>query len=476
MKLNLKINNYPFWIFLAIAVKGLFFWSQVYSYYHETAPLIGHYTHDSGEYYGGMNHFYEHGTYKPDIRMPGLGVIYLLFRLFFENNTVLNIILILQWLASGLAIFTLALMISRIVKRESAFYFVFFLFLFTHYVYFWNNWLLSESFAMTFFIFAIHFLNRFLVLDQKKYLFWAGFFFTWCVFIRPVFLLFYGLSAIFLLIYFIREKRGFKQIFTHAVAFFLLFCILDSAWIIRNWKVKNKFEYLNDIDWYSKLSPHSPDPALYFFLESWGGDLENERNWFEIDYEIDYRYRDTIIPDRIYTSQFNRDSLVLVKKRIQWYKVHPSDSIVAYINNSLMAFTASIKDEQPFTFYIGSGLIFMKRQIFSGYFPYNAFDENFQRLPLYKKIGKLSIAVLFFILFFTGLLYSFYVLLRNNKSYILFLLIICAYANLIYIAFFFKTPEFRYVLPSAIVFFCLTAILANKLWCRFKSRSSSVKQ
>ena len=168
MKLNLKISNYPFWIFLAIAVKGLSFWSHAYFNFHETSPLLGYYTHDSGEYYGGMNHFYEHGTYKPDIRMPGLGIIYLFFRLFLENNTVLNIILILQWLASGLAIFTLALMISRIVKRESAFYFVFFLFLFTHYVYFWNNWLLSESFAMTFFIFAIHFLNRFLVLETES--------------------------------------------------------------------------------------------------------------------------------------------------------------------------------------------------------------------------------------------------------------------------------------------------------------------
>lgn len=476
MKFNIKISNYPFWIFLAIAVKGVFFWSQVYSNYNETSPLFGYYTHDSGEYYGSVNTFLETGHYEPDIRMPGLGIIYLFLRFIFDNNTTLNIILILQWLLSGFAIYVLALTISRIAKRESVFYCVFFLFLLTHYVYLWNNFLLSESLCMTFFIFAIYFLNRFLVLDRKKYLFWAGFFFTWCVFIRPVFLMFYGLATLFLLAYFIREKRGFKAIFAHGVAFLLLFGVLDSAWIIRNWTVKNKFKFLNDIDWYSKLSPSSPDPALYFFLESWGGDLENERHWFEIDYKIDYEYRDTIIPDRIYTSQFNRDSLLLVKQRIQWFKLHPSDSIVAFINNSLMAYTQSIKKEQPFTFYIGSGMIFLKRTIFSGYFPYNVFDENFQRLPLYKKAAKLAKAILFYVLFFTGFLYSLFILSMKRKNYLLLLLIVCAYANLIYIAFFFKTPEFRYVLPSAIVFFCLAAILLNKLWYRFKHRLISAKQ
>ena len=45
---------------------------------------------------------------------------------------------------------------------------------------------------------------------------------------------------------------------------------------------------------------------------------------------------------------FNPDSLLLVKKRIQWFKLHPSDSIVTFINNSLMNYTESIKKEHPF--------------------------------------------------------------------------------------------------------------------------------
>ena len=476
MKFNFKISNYLFWIFIAIIVKGLFFWSNVYLNYDETKPLLGYFTHDSGEYYDSMNSLYETGNYSPDIRMPGLGIIFLFFRIFFEKKIVLNIILILQWLVSGLAIYTLALTISRVTKKERVFYFVFFLFLFTHFIFLWNNFLLSESLCMSFFIFAIYYLNRFLMYDKRKYLFLAGLFFTWCVFIRPVFLLFYGIAAIFLLVYFIRERKSVKSIFINGILFLVLFCIFDTSWIARNLIVKNKFKYLNDIDWYSKLSASSPDPALYFFLESWGGDLENERHWFEIDYKIDYEYRDTIIPDRIYTTQFNKDSLILVKKRIQIFKAHPSDSIVALINSSLMNFTESIKNEKPFTFYIGSGMIFMKRLIFSGYFPYNVFDENFQRLPIIIKIAKLTKAVLFYILFFIGMVYALLLLSWKQKNYVLLMLIVIAFSNLIYIAFFFKTPEFRYVLPSTIVFFCLTAILAEKAWDRIRTRISSAKQ
>ena len=255
MKFNFKISNYFFWISIAIIVKGFFFWSQVYSHYNETKPLLGYFTHDSAEYYDSMNSFYENGNYSPDIRMPGLGIIFLLLRGFFAKNLVLNIILILQWLISALAIYSLALTISRMVKKESVFYFVFFIFIFTHYVYLWNNFLLSESLCMSFFIFAIYYLNRFLELDKNKYLFFAGLFFTWSVFIRPVFLLFYGIAAIFLLVYFIRKKHGFKSILLHGIVFLMLFCVLDSVWIIRNLTVKNKFKYLNDIDWYSKPIP-----------------------------------------------------------------------------------------------------------------------------------------------------------------------------------------------------------------------------
>ncbi len=476
MRFDLKISNSFLWITVALLIKGLFFWLQVYSSYKETQPLFGYFTHDSAEYYGSMENFYLNGIYSPDIRMPGLGVIFLLFRLFFEKNVVLNIILILQWLVSSVAIYTLSITASRIFKKENVFYFVFFIFILTHYIFLWDNFLLSESFCISFFIFAVYFLQRFLGTARKKYLFFSGLFFTWCVFTRPVFFIFYGTAAIFLVFYFIKEKRGFKTILINGIAFLLLFAVLDSAWIARNLAVKNKFKYLNDIDWYNALNPSSPDPALYFFLESWGGDLENERHWFEIDYKIDYRYRDTVIPSHIYTSQFNKDSLILVKQRIQYYKAHRGDSIVALINNSLMNYTASVKKEKPFLYYIGSGMIYMKRLIFSGYFTYNTFDDSFQKLPLIKKVFKLTRAILFYLLFFIGLIYSVKLLLSKKKNFLLVLLIVIAYSNLIYIAFFFRTPEFRYVLPSTVVFFCLTSFVFAKGWDKLKGRTTSPGQ
>src|SRR4051812_34463368 len=125
MKFDPRINSFRFWIITALIIKGIFFWLRVYLNYDVNQPLLGYFTYDSHEYYDSINSFYETGTYSPDVRMPGLGIIFLLLRTVFERNTVLDIILVLQWLLSSVVIYTLSLTISRMVKKESVFYFVF---------------------------------------------------------------------------------------------------------------------------------------------------------------------------------------------------------------------------------------------------------------------------------------------------------------------------------------------------------------
>jgi len=476
MKHNFRTGNYLFWIFIALFIKGIFFWLQVGLNYNINQPLLGFFTNDSHEYYDSMNNFYENGTYTPDVRMPGLGIIFLFFRSFFERNNVLDIILILQWLVSSVAIYTLSVTISRLIKKEAVFYFVFFLIILTHYVFLWDVLLLTESFCISFFIFSIYYLKRFLDVPEKKFLFLTGLFLTWCVFLRPVFFLFYGLLAIFLLVYFIKRKTGIRKLIIYGVLFLSLFGILDSIWIARNYKVKNKFIFLNDIDAYSKLNPNDPLPAVYLFLEAWGGDLENERHWFEMDKELDYRYRDTTLPNYIFTSQFNRDSLLIVKNRLRNYKLYRRDSIVGLINTSLQNYTHSIRAEKPFLYYIGAGFINYKKMLLSGYCNYDVFNKDFPELSLLRKTYRLTRAILFYLLFFTGLIYSVVYLFSKHKDPLLKVLVVIAHVNLFYISFFFRTAEFRYVLPSTVVFFCFTALVLDKCWDKIKGRSISAKQ
>jgi hypothetical protein len=476
MKLNLSTSNYKLWIAIAIAIKGVFFWTQISFNYEINKPLFGYFTHDSHEYYDSMNSFYETGVYSPDVRMPGLGILFFVLRLLFEKNTVLNLILILQWLVSSCSIYLLARTMSRIAKKDNVFYFVFFALLLTYYVFLWDALLLTESFCISFFIFSVYFLQRFFDIPAKKFLFWSGFFFTWCVFLRPIFFLFYGIVAGFILIHLIRQKTALKKILIYGVLFLGLFTILDSVWIIRNYNAKHKFTFLNDIDSYSKPSKSDPMPAIYLFLEAFGGDHENERHWFEPDFNIDYTNRDTLLPERIFTSQFNRDSLLRVKESIHFYKEHGGDSVVAVINAKLQRYTHSIREENPFLFYVGAPIINYKKMLWHGFSNSLQFNADFRNLPFATKLYRIYRASLFYLLFFIGAVHSLFYLFSKNKNPLMKTLIMIAHVNLLYIAFFFRTAEFRYVLPSTVIFMCLTAILMNNLWEKYKERSISAKR
>lgn len=476
MKLNLRTGNYLFWICIALFIKGIFFWLQVCLNYNTNQPLLGYFTNDSHEYYDSMNSFYETGIYTPDVRMPGLGILFLFFRMFFERNTVLDIILVLQWLVSSVAIYALSITVVKFFRKEAVFYFVFFLIILTHYIFLWDVVLLTESLCISFFIFSIYYLKRFLDESERKFLFLAGFFLTWCVFLRPVFLLFYGLLTIFLFIYFIRKKTGVKQLIIYGILFLGLFMLLDSIWTVRNLKVKNKFTFLNDIDGYAKISTTDPLPAVYLFLEAWGGDLENERHWFEMDKDLDYRYRDTTLPNYIFTSQFNKDSLVFVRNQIKTYKLYRRDSIVGLINNSLQRYTHSIKTEKPLLYYIGAGFVNLKKMMMMGYCNYDQLNKDFGKLSFVSKVYRLERAILFYLIFLIGFIYSIVYVFSKNKEPLLKVLVIIAHVNLIYIAFFFRTAEFRYVLPSTLVFLCFTSMFLCNLLERYKNRSISAKQ
>jgi hypothetical protein len=456
MKLNFKSSNYLFWIFLALLLKGIHFWSHVYLNYDINKPLLGHYTFDSNDYYGSMNNFYMNGVYSPDERMPGIGIIYLLFRLFFEHNTVLNILLVLQWIVTSVAAYVLCLLADRLSRKQSVFYILFFICTITHYLFVWDTFYLSEGFCISVFIFALWYLAKYYENPSNTYLFLSGTLLGWCCFMRPVFFLFYAVILLFLLVKFIKEKQSLKNILIKYFLVTSVFILFDSLWIIRNYKVNDRLIILNDIEWYSQVSDSTFMPSLYLFMESWGGDLENELSWFELE-KLDYTWRDTVLPKHMYTSEFNKDSLILVKKKIKEYKARPDPDLNQSISLTLQRYTASVKNEKPFLYYFGSGFIFLKKLFLNDYGNFKKMNS----LPAGKRIIAYTISILFYFLFFTGCFFSLIFFFRKESHPLLKVLTCVAFLNLIYIAFGFRTPEFRYVLPSTLIYFCFTAIAGD---------------
>jgi hypothetical protein len=176
----------------------------------------------------------------------------------------------------------------------------------------------------------------------------------------------------------------------------------------------------------------------------------------------------------MYTPVFNKDSLLIVKEKFRLWKISKSDSLTRQLNNSLQNYTASIKNEKPFLYYVGSGFIYLKKLVKCGHANYHSVGINSSELPLYKKILRNSRSVLFYLFFSLGALVSLVYLRRKNPFLILLTLI--AFCNIIYIAFFFRTPEFRYMLPSTLVFICFFSIAAGKTWDRIKNKIIFAKQ
>ena len=158
---NLNISNYRFWIPVSLLLTGIYFWSHIISNYQYNHPLLGHFVTDSNEYYNSAENFFTTGSYSPDVRTPGAGIIYLLFRILFSKTTTLNILLVLQWILSAVSAYVISKIISKLVKKESVFYFVFFLLTLPHYAFSWNTFYLTEGFCIPFFIFSIHFFCNF---------------------------------------------------------------------------------------------------------------------------------------------------------------------------------------------------------------------------------------------------------------------------------------------------------------------------
>jgi hypothetical protein len=467
LKFRPQINNRLFWIFLALLLKGIYFWSHVYSNYPENKPLLGHFTHDSKDYYSSMNNFYLSGDYSPDERMPGVGILYLVFRPFFEHNTVLNILLILQWITSSIAVYMLSLLMARVTKREAVFYFVFLLAAGTHYLFVWDTFYFSESFCITVFIFSLWYLHKYYENSSNKDLFFSGSLLAWCCFMRPVFFIFYMIIGLFLLLKFIREKHTIKNISIKLLFFAGMFIVFDGLWTLRNWRVNQRFIPLNDIAWYSEISDSSFTPALYLFLESWGGDLEREMSWFESE-NISYEGRDTTLPSYMYTSQFNYDSLYALKQKIRQYRSNASPELQRTINLTFQRYTRSVEEERPMLNYFGAGFIYLKKLLFNDYGNLNKMNKY----PPLKRIYAYGVSGLFYLIFFTGLLFSVTMFFRKGTAPLLKLMVLIAFVNMIYIAFFFRTPEFRYLLPSTLVYLCFCGIALEK----WKEKITSARQ
>jgi len=457
-KIFLKNPNSPaFWLVLGFIVKGALFLGVVFNHpYHDIAGIWGATWADDDSYLVPIDNFLRHGIYTPDYRMPGYGIVYLLFRLVFAQAGACNALLILQLILASASVYYLALIARNIFKSNAVFYLTFYLFLLCSFSDFFDAYIASESLCTSLLIFNVYFFIRYFQERKNKYLFFAGLLATWVMFIRPVF---GGLVVVFSFLILFKKGVRLNNKVKFVLLFLIPFVLCEGSWVSRNFQVHKKITPFN-----STGNPFYPGEAatyiepLFNFVQSWGGLCSgtgkyNDMDWFQYNQKdgpsiIHY----DSLPNNIYTSAFNKDSLLRLKVMILALQKPSIDTTTASIYQQELRtkfdkYRFSIEREKPFLYFIKAPLRMLHEMLYG--YDAKLYLERGKSVPFF---GGLIVAFNYFMyitLLFFGLMGAVWLIIIGIKrsSLIIVIPFIPLYTILIH-PFIFRFFASRYLMPA----------------------------
>ena len=394
-------SKYFFWILLAFIVKALIPFFLLFLGHRADPHLLSFgFIGDGPSYTDPIENLLANGHYYPDRRMPGYGIIYLFFRLFLSYNSTYNSIIIVQLLVSSVTVYCLALLSRLILKSQLAFYLAFYFFLISTYSNYYDICLGTESLCSAFLVFGTWFFAQYFEKQKLKYLFFSGLFLTWATFLRPVFVIILFIYGVAFLFYAIKNRRNF---IIPLIVFSCTFILTDGSWVARNYKVEDKFIPLARGGFYYPYVEYSYMSHELEFVQSWGGavqlpDGHSALSWFGgilFPGEPEIKKYDSI-PDYIYTSKFNKDSLYVLRAEVKKFMALQRPALDSFyisthkdwtkafailyeplkpvsinaanlqidIDNKFDRYKASIKNEKPFLYYVKAPVVLLRKFLF----------------------------------------------------------------------------------------------------------------
>ena len=366
-------SSWLHWTSIALVVKGLFLgWFLTQTYNHDIDGFWGQSNGDMMTYIQPVESLLAHHGFQTDVRMPAYPGLYLLFRLFVNPAAACNLIILLQVAVSAVSVYVLGLCAVRLFQAERAFYWAYFIYLFSTFVSVFDGYFLTESLAASA---SIFFLYTWLRFDENPArwlpLLASGAWMTWSIFLKPAHL---PLLAIPVAIWALRWLRGrleFKKLVRYSLLFLLPFLLVDGAWMVRNYRSYRQVIPLLKSPWY----PESFWPANYFdlmaFCQTYGEDFSY---WFPnagIRWFMGWRNNSFLSPVRwyvkedlgpppgyVYTDKFNLDSVTSVRNlcyRLGNGPVLDSTQrsvISAQIKEKLNRYTRSVREDNPLVYYV----------------------------------------------------------------------------------------------------------------------------
>lgn len=459
---NILLNNPNkplYWIILALLIKAVFFAYFLVSRQYSNDEIRGFIGATTGDYYsyiGSIENFINKGIYSPDHRMPGYGIIYLFFRLFFKQGMSLNIMIFLQYILYSISIYYLAIIGMKLFNSNRVFYLTYYLNLAIIFPFMYEIYTQPECFTIASLIFSIYYFVKFSENRKSNDIFYSGILFAWTIFLRPIFLPVFAIYGFLIFISFIRKKITLQNVIKYYIIISLPFIVFDSAWTLRNYKTYHKIIFLQKSMYYQEQLNYF-EVDLIKFIQSWGGDAtywnpKAEIRWFNFKNSdkneaiLDTKDVNETLPDYIYTTKFNSDSLLKLKGLIADYFNIPANTkqkttLSNCIRNKLQDYTLSIKTERPFLYCIIAPSVLFKKFLI-----HQISFTNTKGVSFIKKISKDYYNFMYNILIILCLISFLFIAFLKKYDVKLIVHLIVIYIFIVFPVFL-RFVEYRYIIP-----------------------------
>jgi hypothetical protein len=392
----------------------------------------------------------DHGNKLYAHKMPGMLPIFAPLYLIFGFKYGITFLVVIQFLIDSLCCVLVGIICFKLFKSELAFLIGFLLYSFSTIVSVSCHFAVSELLCTSFGVVALYFTVS---ESQKRNWLLSGLFAAWSVFFRPTaILLILFLPMVNWLMNQDSLKNKPKQFLKMTVIFCLPFLVFESVWIVRNFKVTQKFV---PADMVLENFGTPAMKSLFSLVIAYGGDLqswnpESEMRWFNnIPGSPDYdeRYASTN-PFPKYAIESGL-SLGILKELRGKYSLYNSDSLSDHEKNALAGkmqemcygLISSFKSKAPFMYYVVAPLRTLKTFIFIQ----RPYGFSFTKSGLLEHIVRawhFFIYYLVLIAFFAGI----YVSVKNRNRSVLFLVFLVVGHMLLY-GFILRYSENRYLVP-----------------------------
>lgn len=419
------------------------------SFFSGLASMTG----DAPSYITPIDNYIDEGSYYYQSakagRMPYVGLVYYPFRLLFEKEIAVSILVILQVLAESIAIYYMALLCVRLFKSQVAFWIFIFLSLISLHITFFDYYILSESFGISFLcLFAYQYYSYLTGERSNKQLAFTGLLLALTILFKPYFSLLFILIGVELLWHHRKLKFSafVKKIIASVIITSVPLIVLDAPWTIRNYKLLNKFiPFQQDI--YAGYSFPPAVRAYVNFLKTIGEsfvffDKRSAGCYFDPVEGLPCEYK---FPERIFSASLTMNKIEEARNALWEYKRNLSDSTERVAIQKFDSLTETYKHDHTFAYYFLTPVILSKNFIIhsgSYFLPVKKGSDCYRFYQWGIKILQTLMYYLALIVGFTG---TFLMLRKYRASFIIF-------SIPVYLIIFFpvilQATEFRYFHPA----------------------------